>query len=71
MFIHLRYGSEKEEYVMEFDHNFVTVIEVLIKVKKRYGRYCRLQLFNEYKQPLERNDVVEKARSYQIKRQPR
>ena len=39
MFIHLCYGGEKEDYVMEFECNFVTVADVLSKAKRRYGKY--------------------------------
>ena len=49
MFIHLCYGGEKEDYVIEFESNFVTVVDVLNKARRRYVKYCRLQLFNEDK----------------------
>ena len=68
MFIHLCYGSEKEDYVLEFEYNFVTVTDVLSKARRRYGKYCRLQLFNEHKVLLASNHFVGKGRSYQVRR---
>ena len=67
MFIRLCYGGEKEDYVIKFDSNFVTVADVLSKVRRRYGKYCRLQLFNEHKVLLASSHFVEKGRSYRVK----
>ena len=44
MFIHLCYGGEKEDYVIQFEWNFVTVADVLGKARRRYDKYCRIQL---------------------------
>ena len=71
MFIHVRYGAEKEEYVMEFQNEFITVADVWRKAKKRYGKKCRLQLVNEHNERLPWNEKVEKARSYQVRRRVR
>ena len=71
MFIHLCCGGEKEDYVMEFECNFVNMADVLSKARRRYGKYCMLQLFNEHKVLLASNHFAEKGRSYRIKRQPR
>ena len=71
LFIHLCYGSKKEDYVIEFESNFVTVADVLSKARRRYGKYCRLQLFNEHKVLLASSHFVEKGRSYQVQRLPR
>ena len=69
MFIRLRYGAEKEEYVIEFQNGIVTVADVLREAKKRYGKHCRLQLFNEHNKRLDSVKVkVEKGRSYQVRR---
>ena len=64
MLICLCYGGEKEDYVIEFESNFVTVADVLSKARRRYGKYCRLQLFNEHKVFLALSHFVEKGRSY-------
>ena len=69
MYIHLRYGSEKEENVMLFDHNFVRVADVLLKAKKRYWKNSRLILLNADNVCLEEKLLVEKGRSYRVKRQ--
>ena len=68
MFIHLRYGAEIEEYVMEFQSGSATVGDVLREAKKRYGKNPRLQLYNEHGNRLRMSDKVEKARSYRVKR---
>ena len=68
MFIHLCYGGEKEDYVLDFEYNFVTVTDVLSKTGRKYGKYCRLQLFNEHKVMLTFKHFVEKGRSYQVRR---
>ena len=71
MFIHLCYGGEKEDYVIEFESNFVTVVDVLSKARRRYGKYCRLHLFNEHRILLASSHFVEKGRSYRVQRLPR
>ena len=68
MFIHLRYGAEIVEHVLEFQSGFATVVDVLRKAKKRYGKNPRLQLYNEYGKRMRLSDKVEKARSYRVKR---
>ena len=68
MHIHLRYGSEKQEHVMLFTNNFVTVEDVLHKAKKRYGKNSRLILLNADNTRLEENILVEKGKSYRVKR---
>ena len=69
MYIHLRYGSEKEENVLLFDHNFVSVADVLHKAKKRYGKNARLILLNVDNICLDEKLLIEKGRSYRVKRQ--
>ena len=68
MFIRLRYGAEKEEYVIEFQNGIVTAADVLREAKKRYGKHCRLQLFNEHSKRLDSGNKVGKGRSYQVRR---
>ena len=70
MFIHIHYGNEIDDYVIEFGEKcFITVSDVLRMVRYRYDKRSRLQLFNEHGILLKSNDIVEKARSYRIKRQ--
>ena len=71
MYIHLCYGGEKGDYVLEFEYNFVTVRDVLNKARRKYGKYCRLQLVNEHNVLLASSHFVEKGRSYRVRRQPR
>ena len=68
MFIHLCYGGEKEDYVIEFE---CSVADVLSKARRRYGKYCRLQLFNEHNVLLALSHFVEKGKRYRVRRQPR
>ena len=68
MYIRLRYGSEKDEYMLEFsDGNFITVPDVLYRARKRYWK-SKLQLENEHGTVLKSNAVVENARCYKVKR---
>ena len=68
MHIHLRYGSEKEEHIIVFDEKIITVADVLHKAKKRYGKNPRLILLNDNNIHLKENILVEKGKSYRIKR---
>ena len=68
MHIHLRYGSEKEEHVMIFDNRTITVADVLHKAKKRYGKSSRLIILNADMVHLEEKTLVEKGKSYRVKR---
>ena len=68
MHIHIRYGNEKNEYVMIFDNNNVSVEDVLYEAKKRYGKNTYLQLINEYNKRLKKDQLVECGRSYRVKR---
>ena len=68
MHIHLRYGSEKNEHVMIFDNMNISVADVLHKAKKRYGKNSQLILLNADNIHLEENVLVEKGKSYRVKR---
>ena len=68
MHIHLRYGNEKEEHVIVFDGRNISVADVLHKAKKRYGKSCRLILLNADMIHLEEKTLVEKGKSYRVKR---
>ena len=69
MYIRLRYGWEKDEYMLEFsDGNFNTLSDVLHRARKRY-RKSKLQLENEHGTVLKSSAVVENARCYKVKRQ--
>ena len=68
MYIHLRYGCEKKEHVMIFNEKNITVKDVLHKAKKRYGKNPRLILLSANNIHLEENILVEKGKSYRVKR---
>ena len=69
MFIYLKYGSEKDGFVIEFEKNcFVTVCDVLERVRCRYGEHSNLQLVSKHMTLLKHGHVVEKARTYGVKR---
>ena len=68
MHIHLRYGSETKEHVMIFDNMNISVADVLHKAKKRYGKKSQLILLNADNIHLEENLLVEKGKSYRVKR---
>ena len=61
----------KEVYIMTFDYNFVTVVDVLDKARMKYGKNCRLELVNEHGTVLKTDTLIEKARSYKVNRQSR
>ena len=48
MFIHLKYGSEKEDFVIEFEENcFINAFDVLDMVRYKYDESRNLQLVSE------------------------
>ena len=69
MYIHVRYGVQKETFIFLFDHNFVTVADVLGKAKEKYMQKTRLKLLNEHGMQMKYSAMVEKGRTYQINRQ--
>ena len=73
MFIHIQYGNEPESRVMVFERmGFVTAIDVLKKVQHLFDkRSSTLHLIDEYGIALKDDAVVQKARTYHVKRQPR
>ena len=65
MHIHIRYGIEKNQYVMVFDHNIITIEDVL-KNTNRIRNSEMLLLDSDNK----RVKCVEKGKSYKIVRIP-
>ena len=66
MFVHVKYGNERGDCMMEFSSNsnsFTTVNNVIEKVRPVYGRCCSLQLYNEHRRELHSKEVVENALS--------
>ena len=69
MFIHLKYGSEKEDFVIEFEKScFITAFDVLERVRYKCDERSNLQLVSEHRTPLKSDHVVDKARTYGVKR---
>ena len=68
MYVQVRYGTHKETFTLLFEHNFVTVADVLGKARKNYGRRTRLKLINEHRMLMKNDAMVEKGRVYQINR---
>ena len=68
MYIHVKYGVQKETAILLFDHNFVTVADVLEKVMVNYMKNTKLKLVNEHGVWMKKNAMVEKGRTYQINR---
>ena len=72
MFVHVKYGSECGDRVMDFNSNgFTTVNDVIEKVRTVYVRCCTLQLYNEHGRKLDSQEVVENTRVYMVKRRAR
>ena len=69
MYVHVRYGAHKETTLLQFNHNFVTVVDVLKIAGKNYMKNTRLKLLNEYGVQMKNTAMVEKGRVYQINRQ--
>ena len=66
--IHLQYGRSKSERVLEFNpRGFSTVNDVLKRMKYAHSD---LYLCNEHGERLEYEHILEKARTYILKRQP-
>ena len=60
MFVHVKYGNECGDYVMEFSSNhFNTVNHVIKKARLTYGKCSSLQLFNEHGRELNFQEIVE------------
>ena len=68
MYIHVRYGVQKETDVLLFDHNFVTVADVLKKVMVNYMKNTKLKVLTEHGVQMKKSAMVEKGRTYQINR---
>ena len=68
MYIHVRYGVQKETAILLFNHNFVTVADVLEKAGVNYMKNTQLKLVNEHGVQMEKSAMVEKGRTYQINR---
>ena len=68
MYIHVRYGVQKETDVLLFDHNFVTVADASKKVMVNYMKNTKLKLVNEHGVWMKKGVMVEKGRTYQINR---
>ena len=68
MYIHVRYGAQKETFIFLFDHNFVTVADALGKTKEKYMKKTRLKLLNEHGIQMMYSAIVEKGRTYQMNR---
>ena len=72
MFVHVKYGNECGDRVMEFSSNhLITVDDVIEKAKLTYGKCSILRLFNEHGRELNSQEIVENARVYTAKRRPR
>ena len=73
MFIHIRYGREPESHVMMIEgKGSVTAIDVLKELQHLFDkRSSRLYLTNEYGIALKNDVILQKARTYVVKRQPR
>ena len=66
--IHLQYGRSKSERVLEFNPlGFSTVNDVLKRMKYAHSD---LYLCNKHGERLEYEHILEKARTYILKRQP-
>ena len=72
MFVHVTYGNECGDGIMEFNNNqFITVNDVIEKVRHTYEECSTLQLLNEHGRKLNLQEIVENARVYIVRRRPR
>ena len=72
MFVHVKYGNDCGDRVMEFSsNNFTTVNYVIEKPRFAYGKCCILQLFDEHGRELDSQEIVEIAQVYMVKRPAR
>ena len=69
MFIHLKYESEIVNFVIEFEKNcFITAFDVLESVRYKYDERSNPQPVSEHWAPLKSTHVIEKAKTYLVKR---
>ena len=73
MFVHVKYGDECGDRVMEeFNNNhIITVSDVIEKARLTYGRFSTWQLFNEHGRELHSQEIVENAQVYTVRRRLR
>ena len=72
MFAHVNYGNDCGVRVMELSSNhFIIVNNVIGQARLTYGKCTIWQLFNEHGRELNSQEIVENARVYTAKRQPR
>ena len=70
MFVHVKYGNERRDPIMEFNNNqFVTVNDITEKVRHTYGECSNL--LNEHGRELNPEERVENALVYIVRRLPR
>ena len=72
MFVHVKYGNECGDRILEFNNNqFITGNDVIEKVRHTYGECSTLQLLNGHGRELNLQEIVENARVYIVRRRPR
>ena len=72
MLVHVKYGNECRNCIMEFNSNqFITVNDITEKVRHTYGECSTLHLLNEHGRELNLQEIVENARVYTIRRRHR
>ena len=72
MFVHVKYGNECGDRVVEFSSNsFTPVNDVIEKTRLVYGKCCILQLYSEHGRELDSQEIIENARVYMVKRRAR
>ena len=59
MFVHVKYGSECGDCIIEFNNNqFITVNNVIEKLRLTYGECSTLQILNEHGRELKLQEIV-------------
>ena len=68
--IRIKYGATKLEEILTFDpRGFTTAHDVLERIRLKY-KNSEIFIFNEHDIKLDFNNVIQKARTYTIKRKP-
>ena len=71
MYIHIRYGIEKDSHILKLDDGFVCAVDVIEKIRELKSiSHTVLQLLNEKNEILDDNYYIHKAQTFRVIRKP-
>ena len=71
MYIHIRYGIERESHILELGGGIVCVVDVLERIREvKAIKYSTLLLLDQHNEILSSNHYIHKAQYYRVIRKP-